>query len=119
MKASVLDDGGYDQNVGEDDDKADDHAQGDDGVVTLAPVIADVLPTGLVEELDSAVEVASLRVLRHCVHVAAFLSGRDQDAEKTRESSRSRAPFRRAVSAEIRSPSAAPVPLGCFQPGQT
>lgn len=69
MKAAVLENGADDQKIGEDDDEADDHPQADDDVIPSPPVVANVLPAGLVEKLDGAVVVASLRVLLQRVHV--------------------------------------------------
>ena len=69
MKASVFKNGGDDQQVGEDDHEADRHAQSDDHIVAVAPVVADVLAALLVEELDGLVQVASLSVVGVCIHV--------------------------------------------------
>lgn len=69
VKASVFENGAYHQKIGEDDNEADHHAQTDDNIVPSAPVVTDVLPTGLVEKLDRAVVVAPLCVVIHCIHV--------------------------------------------------
>lgn len=69
VKASVFENGAYDQKIGEDDNEADHHAQTDDYIVPSAPVVTDVLPAGLVEKLDRAVEVAPLCVVLRCIHV--------------------------------------------------
>lgn len=69
VEASVFENGAYDQKIGEDDNEADHHAQTDDNIVPFAPVVTDVLPTGLVEKLDRAVVVAPLCVVMHCIHV--------------------------------------------------
>lgn len=69
MEAAVFENGANDQKIGEDDHEADDHAQADDDVIPPPPVVADVLPAGLVEKLDGAVVVASLRVVLQRIHV--------------------------------------------------
>ena len=68
MKASVFENGRYDQKVGKNNNEANGHAQSDDHVVTSAPVGADVLATLLIEEFDGAVVVASLFVRIDCIH---------------------------------------------------
>ena len=68
MEASVNENGQHDQHVGEDDDEADQHAEADDDIVTLAPAVADVLAAGFVEELDIAVVVTTAYVLFYRVH---------------------------------------------------
>lgn len=65
MEASVFENGAYDQKVGKDDDEADRHAQTDNHIVTLAPVVADVLATLLIEKFDAMVIVASLNQFIH------------------------------------------------------
>lgn len=67
MKASVLENGSYDQKVGKNDNEADRHAKSDNHIVTSAPVVADVLSTFLIKKLDRLVVVALFWVVsRHC-----------------------------------------------------
>lgn len=90
MEAAVFENGTDDQEIGEDDHEADDHAQADDDVIPPPPVVADVLPAGLVEELDGAVVVASLRVVLQRIHVGLGIlcaGGGDKEDDASRRDS--------------------------------
>ena len=75
MEAAVDEDGQHDQQVGEDDDEAHQHAQAHDDVVPSTPVVADVLAALFVEELDRAVVVATADVLPSPVHQHDVMEG--------------------------------------------
>lgn len=92
MKAAVLQNGHYDQEVGENDDKADNHPQADNDVVTVAPVVADVLATVIVEELDGASVVAVIFNLSVGLHVG---TGTRLDQGRAWTNGQSRNPRRR------------------------
>ena len=75
VEAAVDEDGQHDQDVGEDDDKAHQHAQADDDIVPLTPVVADILAALLVEEFHRAVVVAAADVLLSPIHQHYVLEG--------------------------------------------
>ena len=65
MKSSVDKNGRDDQHVGKDDNKTHQHAQADNDIITLSPVVANVLAAFLIEKLHRFVIVAGLVVLLH------------------------------------------------------
>lgn len=58
MKASVSDNGCYDQNVGKDNNETHRHAHTDNHIVTVTPVRTDFFFTKVIEKFDRFIVVA-------------------------------------------------------------